>query len=165
MPFLKSVLYVLICGVASHFIGEALPRRWFHHDRIPFRPWKWEKDGEIYEKIRIQDWKDHMPDMSRVLKDMVPKRVGMCPTSEQVRVLIQETCVAETIHVALCLVAPVIWLFWRSGIGIFLSCLVIVCNLPFIWIQRYNRPMLVAFAQRLEAREERKRHACADSVG
>ena len=61
--------------------------------------------------------------------------------------------------------SPVIWLFWRSGIGIFLSCLVIVCNLPFIWIQRYNRPMLVAFAQRLEAREERKRHACADSVG
>ena len=165
MAFLKSVLYVLVCGVASHFIGEALPRRWFHHDRFPFKPWKWEKNGTVYEKIRIQDWKDHMPDMSRVMKDMVPKRVGFCPTSEQVRTLVAETCVAEAVHFALCLVAPVIWLFWKNGMGIFLSGVVIVCNLPFIWIQRYNRPTLVAFACRLEAREERKRNACADSVG
>ncbi len=164
MAFLKSVLYVLFCGVASHFIGEALPRKWFHHDRFPFRPWKWERGGAIYEKIRIQDWKDHMPDMSRVMKDMVPKRVGFCPTSGQVRTLVAETCVAEAVHAALCLAAPVIWLFWRSGMGIFLSGVVIVCNLPFIWIQRYNRPTLVAFAQRLEAREERKRNACAHSV-
>ena len=121
MAFLKSVLYVLFCGVASHFIGEALPRRWFHYDRAPFLPWKWEKNGAIYEKIRIQDWKDHMPDMSRVMKDMVPKRLGFCPTSEQVRILVVETCVAETVHVALCLVAPVIWLFWKNGMGVFLS--------------------------------------------
>ena len=33
----------------------------------------------------------------------------------------------------------------------------VLCNLPFIIIQRYNRPMLVALASRLEAREERRR--------
>lgn len=166
MAFLRSVLYVAICGVLSHFIGEALPRRWFHYDKFPFLPWKWEKNGTCYEKIRIQDWKDHMPDMSRVMKDMVPKRLGFCPTSEQVRTLVVETCVAEVVHAALCLLAPVIWFFWKNGMGVFLSAVVIVCNLPFIMIQRYNRPMLISLAQRLEVREARKRNAnaCTDPL-
>lgn len=165
MAFLKSVIYVLVLGIASHYIGEALPRRWFHWDRFPYKTRKWEQNGSIYEKIRIQDWKDHMPDMSRIMKDMVPKRVGICPTSQDVWVLVKETCVAEIVHVALCILAPGVYLFWRNAMGIFLSGVVIVCNLPFIMIQRYNRPTLVALAQRLEKREERKRNARAHSVG
>ncbi len=165
MAFLKSVFYVVIWGMLSHFIGEALPRKWFKYDRFPFTPRKWEKNGTVYERIRIQDWKDHMPDMSRIMKNMVPKRVGFCPTSEQVRTLVVETCVAEVTHTALCLIAPGVWFFWKNGTGIFLSCMVVLGNLPFILIQRYNRPALVALAQRLEAREERKRNACAHTVG
>ena len=80
MPFLKSVLYVLICGVASHFIGEALPRRWFHHDRIPFRPWKWEKDGEIYEKIRIQDIADELYVNANYLSEIFHQHEGVTIT-------------------------------------------------------------------------------------
>ena len=157
MPFLISVLYLLFCGIASHLIGEALPRRWFRSDRFPFCPWKWERNGTIYEILHIRNWKDHMPDLSRVRKYMVPKRLSRCPTSAQVRALIAETCVAETVHFALCLTAPVIWLFWRSGTGVLLSGIVIVCNLLFICVQRYNRPALRAFAKRLAEREEKMR--------
>lgn len=165
MAFLKSCLYVIIIGVAAHYVGEALPRRWFHWDRAPFRPFDWERDGAAYERIRIQDWKDHMPDMSRVMKDMVPKKVGICPKAADIRILIRETCVAEAVHWALCLCAPVIYLFWRDGMGIFLTFVFIACNIPFILIQRYNRPALVALAHRLELREERKKNACTHSVG
>ena len=164
MAFLKSVIYVLVLGIAAHYIGEAIPRRYFHWDRFPYRSWKWERNGAIYEKLAIRKWKDHMPDMSRVMKDMVPKRVGACPTSQSVWVLVKETCVAEIVHIALCLLSPVIYLFWYNGMGIVLSTIVIVCNIPFILIQRYNRPALVALAQRLEKREERKRNARTHSV-
>ena len=157
MAFLESVIYVLVLGIAAHFIGEALPRRWFRHDRFPFRSWKWEKNGRVYEVVRVQDWKDHVPDMSRVMKDMVPKRVGICPTSEEVRTLVAETCVAELVHAVLCLLSLGVYLFWKNKMGVFLSAVVVLCNLPFIIIQRYNRPMLVALASRLEAREERRR--------
>lgn len=159
MPFLKSVLYVLALGIAAHYIGEALPRRWFHWDRFPYRPWKWEDDGDLYEKICIQDWKDHMPDMSRVMKDMVPKKVGICPSSKDVWILVRETCVAEIVHVALCFFAPGVYLFWKNWVGWFLTGLVIVGNLPFIMIQRYNRPVLVGLAERLEKREARRKLA------
>ncbi len=164
MPFLQSVLYVALLGVLSHIIGEALPRRWFHWEQFPFAAYRWEKNGSIYEKIHIQDWKDHMPDMSRIMKNMVPKRLGMCPTSDDVYLLIQETCVAETVHFFLCLLSPVIYFFWKNKVGIGLSCLVVCCNLPFIMIQRYNRPTLVALAARLKAREERKKNARTHTV-
>ena len=161
MPFLYSVLYVIAIGIASHFIGEALPRR-FRYDRFPYRAWKWEREGRIYDKLRIRAWKDRVPDMSRICGDMVPKRLGRCPTSEEVYRLVQETCVAEIVHVGLCLCAPVIWLFWQSWIGVVLSAIFVICTLPFMMIQRYNRPTLVSLAKRLAAREERRGQRAAE---
>lgn len=165
MPFLYSALYVLALGIASHFIGEAIPRCWFSYSRFPYRTYGWEKNGKFYKKLHIDAWKDHMPDMSRFMKDMVPKRVGKAPHSRDVWILVAETCRAEIVHLGLCVLSPVIWLFWKNPIGIVLSVLVILCNIPFILIQRYNRPTLVVLARRLEAREERKRNANLDSVG
>jgi glycosyl-4,4'-diaponeurosporenoate acyltransferase len=102
--------------------------------------------------------------MSRVMKDMVPKRVGLCPTSEEVRILVGETCVAELIHAVLCVLSFGVYLFWKNKMGVFLSIVVVVCNLPFIIIQRYNRPMLIALADRLELREARRRRRRAEAA-
>lgn len=166
MRFLNSCLYVIFLGIASHYIGEAVPRKWFNPTKFPYRDWAWEKKGRIYELIKIQNWKDKMPDMSRIMKDMIPKRVSLHPTSAEINALVLETCVAEATHAILMLLAPVIYLFWFSGMGIFLSAVFALGNLPFILIQRYNRPTLIAFAKRLEAREEKRRkNACSDSVG
>ena len=164
MPLLYSVLYVLTLGIAAHFIGEAIPARLFAYDRFPFRSYRWEREGKIYDRLHIRAWKDKMPDMSRIMKDMVPKRVGIAPNSQAVRRLVQETCRAEIVHWALCALAPVIILFWKNWIGVVLVAVVIICNLPFILIQRYNRPALAALARRLQAREERKLHASIDPV-
>ena len=105
-----------------------------------------------------------MPDVSRVMKKMVPKRFPEFPTVDSVQRLIAETCVAEATHAVLCLVAPVIWLFWKNYVGVILSGVVILCNLPFILIQRYNRPTLIALCARLTAREERRRNASIDPI-
>lgn len=164
MALLKSCLFVLVVGILSHYVGEALPRAWFHPDRFPFRAFAWEREGRIYEKLRICDWKDQLPDMSRVMKDMIPKRVGTCPTAEKVMLLVRETCVAELIHWLLALCGGVVYLFWKNSVGVLLSFLVFLGNLPFILIQRYNRPALLALAKRLAAREERKRNARTHSV-
>ncbi len=165
MALLKSIIYVAVLGVAAHFVGEALPRRWFLPERFPFCSYAWERGGKIYDKLYIRAWKDHMPDMSRIMPDMVPKRVGKCPRAEEVWVLVRETCVAEAVHWALCLFGIGIWFFWRSLTGVWLTLLFAVCNLPFILIQRYNRPALLSLARRLEAREERKKNARTDPIG
>ena len=163
-PLIYSALYVLVCGILAHFVGEALPRRWFRPEKFPYAPWKWEREGRVYRSLGIEGWKDRMPDMSRVCKKMVPKRFSGFPTVESVERLLAETCVAEAVHGALCLLAPVIRLFWKNGVGWALAALVVLCNLPFMMIQRYNRPHLTALRERLILREERKRSARSDSV-
>lgn len=165
MPFLYSLIYVAILGILSHVIGEALPRRWFLWGKFPYRAWKWEKNGKIYDALKIRAWKDRMPDKSRVVKSMVPKRVGACPTSASVYRLIEETCVAEAVHACLCLLAFPICFFWDGAVGLLFAMIFILCNIPFIMIQRYNRPALVSLAERLEKREERRRNANTHSVG
>ena len=165
MPFWCSLFYMGLLGIMAHWIGEALPRKWFCWEKFPYRVWFWEREGKIYDRLGIRTWKDRLPDKSRVVKGMVPKKVGICPTSCLVYRLIQETCVAETVHFALCFLAFPICLFWETALGIALAWIYILCNIPFIMIQRYNRPALISLARKLEKREERRRGASSDSIG
>ena len=162
MQIWKSIYLSIACiacaGMLSNFLGELLPRSWFCPDRFPFRPFAWEKDGKFYDRFGVRNWKDHAPDMSRVRKKkMVPKRLGLCPTAESVRTLRFETCRAEAVHVVLCLLSPCLIFLWQNRwIGVGIMLIYILFNLPFIIIQRYNRPALTNLEKRLRVREQRK---------
>ena len=60
MGFWHCALYLAVIGLASS-AAALLPRRWFHADRFPFRPQRWEHEGKIYEKLAVQRWKDKLP--------------------------------------------------------------------------------------------------------
>lgn len=165
MPLLKSLLYLAILGILAHFIGEALPRSAFKPELAPFSSFKWEQNGRIYERIAIHKWKDHLPDMSRVMKDMMPKRLsGGRVSAGNVYRLAVETCVSETVHWALCVSAFGVGIFWRGAARWIMPLIVILSNIPFIMIQRYNRPKLLALSKRLHKREEKYLHEGTDSV-
>ena len=155
MSFLYAVLYIAALGILSHFLGQALPRAHFSAERFPYRAAQWEKGGKAYEKLGIKHWKDHLPDMSKIMPDMVKKK--MSAAKEQgMEVLIEETCVAECVHWALIILSLGIFLFWRSPWAIvFWLVYNILGNLPFIIIQRYNRPRLVMLEQRRKRRAEK----------
>lgn len=84
--FWRCALYLAVLGVAAHPLGQALPRKWFCAEKAPWRSAPWEKGGRIYLKLGIRKWKDHLPDMSRLMPDMVRKDLGSDPA-----VLVQET--------------------------------------------------------------------------
>lgn len=98
--------------------------------------------------------------MSRVMRDMLPKRVTYDATSESLTALIRETCVAEFIHCWLCVFSVGIYVIWKNYIGIILMLVFIFCNIPFILIQRYNRPHLIKLRDRMIRRETRKKCDC-----
>lgn len=137
--FWRCALYLAVLGVAAHPLGQALPRKWFCAEKAPWRSAPWEKGGRIYLKLGIRKWKDHLPDMSRLMPDMVRKDLGSDPA-----VLVQETCVAECVHFCLGLLSLGAFALCRSG---WMVCIVAVYillgNLPFQIIQRYNRPRLL----------------------
>ena len=163
--FALSVLYVAFIGILFFFIGEALPRRAFHEDQFPFCSFRFEKGGKIYDKIYIRKWKSRLPDMSKIMKDMLPKTVNSRAGANDLQKLIKETCVAEFVHFCLCIFSVGVYFFWKNSIGIFLTALSVLGNIPFILIQRFNRPHLVCIRDKMIAREERKKHANTDIVG
>ena len=165
MRLFLSIVYIAVIGILSHFIGEALPRRWFDPRRAPYAPWGYERDGRFYRALRVQAWKDKLPDMSKISSRMVGKRVSLTGSSEEARRVAVETCVAEVVHLALIPLAAPVYLICPTGPGLALAIVYALSNLPFIIIQRYNRPTLLTLAERLKQREERIKHAHTDSVG
>lgn len=154
MGFWHCALYLAVIGLASS-AAALLPRRWFHADRFPFRPQRWEHEGKIYEKLAVQRWKDKLPDMSRFLPWLTQKQVSASISAAQAELLVQETCVAELVHDILAILTfGCVWIW--PGWGLWLSiAYVLIGHLPYIVIQRYNRPRLARMHALLKAREER----------
>ena len=164
MAFLKSVIYVAVIGILAHYVGESLPRRLFCETRFPFCSFPFERGGKLYKVIGIRHWKTRLPDMSRIMRDMLPKRIGPNAESEQIDALIKETCVAECIHHWLCIFSVGIYFFWKNYIGVILIFVYVGCNVPFILIQRYNRPHLIILREKMIKRKEKRAHAYPDPV-
>lgn len=161
MGFWHCALYLAVIGLASS-AAALLPRRWFHADRFPFRPQRWEHEGKIYEKLAVQRWKDKLPDMSRFLPWLTKKQVNASISAAQAKRLVQETCVAELVHDILSILTfGCVWIW--PGWGLWLSiAYVLIGHLPYIVIQRYNRPRLARMHALLKAREGRS-HAGKDA--
>ena len=130
--FLHCALYLAATGIGAFFLGRLLPKTWFRGDAFPYRCYPFEQ--KLFRVLHIKDWQSRVPDMSRILPGLMPDKKLTAETFSDLPRMIQETCVAEMIHV--------------------------LGNLPFILIQRYNRPRL----QRLLALQRRKQERkCQDA--
>lgn len=160
MRLLCCIIYIAVVGLLSHIVGEALPRKWFKADKKPYAPWKIEKSGAVYRTLKVHKWKDKLPDMSKISPKMVKKRINYHAfSSESIEKLITETCVAELVHAALILFAPGLYFILPNPAGAIFAVLYALSNIPFIIIQRYNRPNLIKLYERLKQREERLENA------
>lgn len=149
-------------GIVSHVVGEALPRKWFNPERFPFVSYKWEANGSFYKrKLKIEKWKNKLPDKSRAVHMMVEKSVNDDRSSGHMLKIVKETCVAETVHWALLLCSPLFAYLMERPLGIWASVLYGLSHIPFIMIQRYNRPRLLRAAKHARSGEERNEAACS----
>lgn len=151
MGFWRCCVYYAALGAAFFFFGRLLPKRWFHGDRFPFRCSP--KEAKLYRLLRVHDWQDKAPDMSRIVPKLIPAKRLTGSYRAQLPRMIQETCVAELTHVLLSVCGPYSLRLWPGAGGVLITAVYILFgNVPFIIIQRYNRPRL----QRLEAMQRRK---------
>ena len=149
--FLRFASIVGLLGIPAFFWGEKVPRRWFDPGKFPFRSFKWEQEGRIYEKIRIQYWKNHTPDMSKHFQKTFAKQGNLLRSPEHLRKLVAETCSAEFVHTVLILLSPAFVLL-MDEYGVLAMVLYILGNLVSLIIQRYNRPRIMKIIQRIEKR-------------
>ncbi len=146
---LRFGVICLVMGLLCFFIGELMPRKNFDYRSFPYRAFGWERGGSIYLKLGINRWKDRVPDMSRYIPHTFRKKLNIMRSPDHIEGLIRETCVAELVHWVLVLLSsmflalmPPVW-NWASMLAYNL-----LGNLPFIAIQRYNRPRLIILMER-----------------
>lgn len=158
MKLIRSLLYLGLLGLFSYYTGEALPRQHIHENRAWYRSFRWENGGAFYDVFQIKKWKSKMIDMSKIMKrSKIRKEIIGTVTAEYVTALIKETCVAEVSHWFLCVASAWVYHFWGNWIGGLIWILFAVGNLPFIMIQRYNRPNLRRLRDKLAVREQKIR--------
>lgn len=155
MGFVNCILYMGFLGIIAYPIGRFISKHDPNPDGFLFRERTWELGGKIYEKLHVKSWQSKIPDVSKVLHRWMPQKkliVGF--NAETVRTMIRETCTAEVVHNILNFAG--LWLLgiWKGIGGVVMYLIyVILGNLPFIIVQRYNRPRLRVLLSRLELKE------------
>lgn len=155
--FFKCFLYLVLTGLLAFFAGRLLSRHHFNAGAFPFRCFGWEQ--KLHRLLRVHDWQNRVPDMSRITHRLFP---GLMPQKKlttqnrsDIPLMIQETCIAGLIHAVLCLTGLACLRLWPGAGGIIITAVYIIFgNIPFIIIQRYNRPRLMKLLAAQRRRKE-----------
>ena len=154
MRVFYCLCYAAGLGVVSFVLGRLVPKEWFDYTRFPYRTFAFERNGKLYEALRVSRWQSRVPDMSRLFpKLMPPKKMPARPDEQTLLIMIRETCAAEATHKRLMLAGHGVLVLWPCVWGVLLyRVYAILGNLIFIIIQRYNRPRLVRLYERKRAK-------------
>ena len=152
MAFLKCLFYLASVGIVSFLLGRLLPDSWILEDSAVFRCFDWEKGGSVYNAFHIRKWQNKVPDMSKLFPKVMQEKKVTRNLRQDLPLMIRETCIAEFIHVLLCVAGLWCMVIWPGFGGFLMSFLYTLGNLPFIMIQRYNRPRLRALHEKIVCR-------------
>ena len=95
--------------------------------------------------------------MSRILPGLMSAQNLSGDYGQNLPVMIQETCVAEAVHIAVSVAGLHCLWMWPGIGGVTVTAIhIILLNLPFILIQRYNRPRLIRLQKKLQIRKEKE---------
>ena len=149
MEFYKCVLFLFSTGILGFVLGRIIPKNWFKWEFYPFKSFPFEQNGKVYAYIGIRFWHDRLPDMSRMLPGLLPPKNLSGNYRERLPLMIRETCAAEFVHVLLSFCGLYCFGLWKGLGGAVVSALFFIGNLPFVFIQRYNRPRLLKLYEKL----------------
>jgi glycosyl-4,4'-diaponeurosporenoate acyltransferase len=150
-PILVPLYIVVIISihVGAGFLAHHMPLTWFAHEAPPFRTRRFERHGRLYRRVGVHRWKDRLPEAGSFFEGGFSKRYLAAREPAYLRRYLAETCRAEASHwiAALLMLNFFLWNPWY--VGVIMVGYGLATNLPFIVVQRYNRPRVAAAYHRL----------------
>lgn len=145
MDFIYALIYILWVSIGVFLMGRIFPRKLIFPDKFPFKSFKFEENGNIYNKLQIRKWKTKLPDASVILHKICPwlipkKRIE---SKQKISVLIKETCIAEVTHILAAVLGFGTLRICKNIKGWIVATAYLIFNVPFVLIQRFNRPRLI----------------------
>lgn len=162
LPFSIPVMIALysLAWVALHigcgYLAHRLPASVFAPGRrfgALLAARRWERGGEIYDRaLAVRRWKDALPEAGSLFRGGFDKRHLVNASREHLLEFETATNRAEFSH-WLTLCAGLTFFLWNPWwIGLFMTGYAALTNLPFIVVQRFNRPRMAALARLVEQR-------------
>lgn len=157
MKLLKCTIYCMAAGCIGFIFGRSLSKCKFSTDKGWFKSFSFEKSGRLYEKLNIHKWQAKVPDMSKVFPRLMPPKNLSGDYTQRLPIMIHETCVAETTHIVVSILGLPCLRIWPGIGGVTVTTIFIVfLNIPYILIQRYNRPRLIRLQKKAQIRKDKK---------
>lgn len=149
--FLLSVIVTILSLIVPDYVFTK--KSWILKER------KWEQKGEFYQKyFKVRLWKNHLPELGDFIRGIFPKKKIMEFSDEYLRKYLFESRKSELTHWCIIL-SSLLFILWNEPHEALLMFIIAaVINLPYIIIQRYNRPRI---AEAIGIIDERKRHILA----
>lgn len=152
--FRVNLLVFILFSLAMTFICEKLPDKIYYYKKWLFRERHWEQSGKIYETyFGVKSWKSKLPDISDFMKWRFNKKHLSESSSNYLSVFLTESCKSEFTHwmIILSTLLFSLWNDWATTLLMFIIATLL--NLPYIIIQRYNRPRLIKLLKRNKINE------------
>lgn len=150
--FLKEdVLIFFIISIVITVLVERLPETLFYYNKWLYQQREWEKGGSFYQNIfSVKKWKVCLPELSEFIKGWFSKKNLNKNNIVYYQKFIVETCKSEFTHwmIIISSFTFYIWDGFSASVGI--TFIAFVFNIPYIVIQRYNRPRLIKMMKKYE---------------
>lgn len=152
---LANIIIFIFFSVAISYLSVKLPEHIYFYKRWIFRERKWEKAGALYERLfRVRSWKALLPEVSDFFNFSFPKKYFTQSNREYMSKYLMESCRSELTHWNIIFSSLLFILWCDPSTTLKIIIIAISLNLPYIIIQRYNRPRIIRLlAKKGEAKE------------
>lgn len=141
------VAWIVFHGVTGYLVHR-LPTTRLAHDGPVLRLRAWERDGRFYRRLRINAWKDRLPEAGALFAGGTSKRSLLGRSPRALDRFAAETRRAERGHWLAMACGPLA-VIWNPPAGaVAMVAYGVAINLPFIAIQRYNRARVARALER-----------------
>lgn len=152
--FSKNILLFAILSMVNTAISLILPENLFNPSKWMFRERKWENGGTVYQKLfNIKKWKDRLPELGDFVGRIFPKKKLPSFNVEYLKKYIIESCRSEMCHWMIVLSVIVFSSLFNEEMENFMLILAVILNVPYIMIQRFNRPRIINAMQKTLKRQ------------
>lgn len=151
MGFLRCFIYLDFIGCLAFVVGRLIPENRLDANSIFFRQRAFE--AKLYGVLKVRNWQNKLPDMSKILPWAMPQKNLRGDYRSRLPEMIHETCVAELIHFLLIIAGLQCIRLWQGAGGVIITLIFSLGNVPFIMIQRNNRPRLLHLFEKYKKEE------------
>lgn len=154
--FVANIVTFFLFSIIITYLSNKLPDSIYSCKSWLLKERSWEKKGMIYQHVlKVKYWKKYLPELSDFVKSVFPKREIKEFSKNYLQKFLYESCKSEVTHWCIIL-SSLLFYFWTEfGPASLMLAIAITINLPYIIIQRYNRPRIMELVESIESHHSR----------